>query len=113
MRAGRDGAGLAAPLGSAAVDNAEPADPGLGRSLAAPPGEQPHRRADPAGEEEARAERGAGDDGQLATGACRFTSVASPSAARSVVDGLGELLALRLDVAADLLARAAVTGHRS
>src|SRR2546423_11732324 len=85
---------------SVAVDNGEPAEASLRPALAATPGEQAHRGADTSRNDEARSQRAGCEDRQL-------RAQVRPHRA----DGIGELLALRLDLAANLFEVAAVTGH--
>src|SRR3954469_220127 len=92
---------------SVAVDKGERAEACFLPALSTAAHQQPHGRADPAGDDEADAQcRGRGD-GQLA-----FELLVDVHARAEVVDGVGETVALCLDVAADLLGGAAVTfGH--
>src|SRR5919201_5127373 len=94
--------------GSDAVDNGEGPHARLRRALPAPAHEQPHRRPDPAGKHEPGSERAGRDERQLAAqlaGDVRHLADASAQ----LIDRTGQLLALRLDVTADLLRRASVT----
>src|SRR5262245_62409515 len=97
---------------SVAVDKGEPPEAGLRRALATAPREEPHRRADAPGEEEARAEGRRRNDGQVGPQLrpdVRYVLDLGPE----VVDGVSELFALGLDLEADLLHGAAVIrGHR-
>src|SRR5437870_7969630 len=82
-------------VASVAVDKREPAEPRLSVALTPAPGEQAHRGADSARDEEACAERAGGDHREL-----RAQRRADAGTER--VDGVGELVALRLDLSANL-----------
>ena len=73
-------------------------------AFAALAGEEAHRRADAAGEEEARTERAHRDDGQVRTQLRRdVRRLAEPLP--QLLDGDGELVALALDLAPQRLGR--------
>jgi hypothetical protein len=96
-----------------AVDKAEAADLGLRLLFASAAEDQPCGRADPTGEDEAEAERACRDGrkvgAKLAADVRRFADALAQR-----VGSLGELLALGLDLAANVLERAGVpTCHRS
>src|SRR5262249_8743399 len=95
------------------VDKGERAELRLRCPFPAPASHQPHRRADPAGEHEAGSERADRHRGELRPQP-RPDVRDLLEAAAEILDGVGELVALGLDVAANLLFGAAVTGcHRS
>src|SRR4051794_24214497 len=91
-----------------AVDKGERAELRLRRPFPAAAREQPHRRADSAGEEETRPERAGGDDRQLRPELGADVGDLRDAAAE-LLDRVGQLLALGLDVAANLGRRASVT----
>src|SRR3954453_6157168 len=92
---------------SVAVDKGERAEACFLPALPTAAHQQPHGSADPARYDEADAQRGRRGDGQFAL---ELLVDVHPRA--QVVDGVGEAVALRLDVAANLLGGAAVTfGH--
>src|SRR5215216_433613 len=97
---------------SVAVDEREAAKARLLAAFAASPEEQPGGCADPARDHKARAERAGGDDGEVRAKLCRHVRRLAHLVAQ-LFDRVRELLALQLDVVADLLRRARVTRHRS
>src|SRR5690349_459052 len=105
-RAGESGA---APRSVVAVDKGERAELRLRRPFAATAGEKPHRRAEPAREEEARPERTCGDERQLRAELPADVRCVADAGAE-IVDRARELLALGLDVAPNLLRRSSVSG---
>jgi hypothetical protein len=101
------------PTCAVAVDKAEAAEPCL--RLALPPAteDQARGRADPAGQHEAETQRASGDRRQVGAQLAADVGCLADALAE-VVRRPGQLLALRLDVAANLLERARVpTGHCS
>src|SRR5687768_11249574 len=100
-------AGARPARASVAVDKGEPPQAGLRRTLATSAREQPHRCPDPAGDQEARAERARCDDRQLRPQLRPDVGRLADLRAQ-VIDRVGELLALGLDLAANLLEGAAV-----
>src|SRR6266540_3071967 len=94
---------------SAAVDKREASGLRLRLALAAAAREQSHRRADPAGEEEAGTRRAGCEHGEL--GAHHRAHVRGGT---QLVDRVCELLPLALDLAADVVGYAPVrSGHHS
>src|SRR5436190_3795332 len=95
---------------SVVVDKAEPADTCSRRSFAPATEEQTRRRADAAREQEPDSERARSDDGELCAELRRDVRCVAQR-----VRGRGELVALGLEVAANVVDRAAVTRlcHRS
>src|SRR5215468_570694 len=95
------------------VDKGERAHLRLRRPFPTSAGQQPHRRPDSACEHESRSESADSDDGELRPQPPPdVRDLHEPTA--QVLHSLRELVALGLDVAANLLRAAAVTGcHRS
>src|SRR6266542_4172985 len=95
---------------SVPVDNGEATETGSLAALRAPARQEPHGRADTAGQKEAGAQRPRRHHrqlrAQLGADVRRFTDLGAQD-----VDCRGELVALGLDLAANLFERAAVTGH--
>src|SRR5688500_2349256 len=81
-----------------AVDKGEAAEARLLAALAPTAREQAHRCADPAGEEEAGAEGSGSEHRQLGAHVRGLADLAA-----QVLDGVGELLPLGLDLAAELI----------
>src|SRR6478609_8701488 len=114
-RSGPPGAWPTSARSSVAVDKAEAADLGHLFALSTPSEDQPHRGADAAGEQEAGAERARRDR--------REVRAHLPGDVRGLIDALAErlgrgreVLALRLQVAANVGGRARVVRpgcHRS
>src|SRR5512144_3190773 len=109
-RVGEDGG---RPTGgcSVAVDNDEPPEAGLRRAFAAPPEDEPDRRADAAPQQEARAERDSRRDRQVA-GEVRADVGRLLDLGTEGFDGARQLVALLLDLALDVSGRAVVGGHQ-
>ncbi len=111
-RSGPEGARPSPAGASVAVANGEAAETGLRSALPAAAHEQSHGRADAAREDEPDAEGTRRDDRQLrAQLGADVGRLVDLRAKR--VDGAGQLVALALDLQADLFGGAAVTGHCS
>src|SRR5918992_817022 len=112
-RAGAWGGRPARASDSVAADKAEAAERGLRLAFAAAPEDQASRRPDAAGEQEAQPAR-AGGAGRRVRAQLPADVGGLADAVAQVVGGAGELLSLRLDVAAHVRQAAGVpTGHRS
>src|SRR5919197_3754979 len=98
---------------SVAIDKAEPADPGLRLAFTPAPEDQPRGGADPARDHEADGEGAGGDRRKVGAELALDVRCLSDALAQRVC-GVGELLAFRLDIAADVLEGTCVpSGHRS
>src|SRR5215208_1751397 len=97
---------------SVAVDDGEAAKARPLGSLPPAAEEEAGRRADASGEEEAGSERAGRDDGQVRAKLCGDVRRLADLVAE-LLDRVCELLALLLDVPADLLGGASVIRHRS
>src|SRR6478672_1508281 len=112
VRVGSRGSRLRA-VSVVAVDKGKRAKLRLRRPFPAPARKQPHRRADPAGGEETCPERAGRHERKLRAKSPDDVRCLGETAAE-VLHRAGQLLALQLDVAADLLWRSPVrSGHRA
>src|SRR6185503_6183731 len=106
------GGGSSPRLRSAAVDKRERAERRLRAALAPTAGEEAHRRADPAGEDEAGGEGAPRCDREVGA-ELRVHVRRLAESVPEVLDGGGERLALHLELALDLLRVATVgAGHQ-